>query len=102
MAPAGPGALAPSVSTQVDTGVSLPGDSFAYIATNGDVSTVLRSNTGLGQRTAAVESSDSNLLLLDLAWAGVDDASYDFADDSLYDSSRTKRRMSATLLWRPS
>ena len=36
---------------------------------------------------AAAESSNSNLLLLDLAWADIDDASYDVADDSLYDDA---------------
>ena len=36
---------------------------------------------------AAAESSNSNLLLLELAWADNDDASYDVADDSLYDGA---------------
>jgi hypothetical protein len=34
----------------------------------------------------ASESSGSNLLLLDLAWAGIEDISYDAGDDSLVDA----------------
>ena len=39
------------------------------------------------QTTANTTSSDSNLLLLDQAWANVDDTSYDHADESLYNDS---------------
>jgi hypothetical protein len=41
-------------------------------------------DTTFVQTTASPASSDSNLLLLDQAWANVDGTSYDHADESLY------------------
>ncbi len=70
-------------------GVSLSSASFAFASTGGSDSSVFQSNVGLGHATVAEAStSNSNQLLLDLAWAGVDDASYDAADESLYDSGQ--------------
>jgi len=75
------------VATQVDTSVEPASSNFAYFAVNSDVATVSRSTTSAAQQTAASESSNSDLLLVDLALANVDDNLFDFSDDTLCESS---------------
>jgi hypothetical protein len=68
--------------------VSLASKSFAFFATGADETSSFQADAGLGQKTVTTAaSSNANLLLLDLAWAGIDDVSYDAADDSLFDGS---------------
>lgn len=98
MSPMGPSVSIPvvvtQVNTQVDAGVSPSGQNFAFIATNADVATVSRSALNASQRTVAASSSNSNLLLLDLAWAGVDRSSFDFSEDALCDTQHEETNVS--------
>lgn len=82
------------VNTQVDTGVSPPTQNFAFIATNADVATVSRSALNASERTVSASSPNSNLLLLDLAWAGVDSSSFDFSEDALCDTQQEETNVS--------
>jgi hypothetical protein len=61
------------------------GSSVFGVSSNGDVAASFQSNVGLGQTNAPVSTSGANLLLLDLAWAGMDDA-YGTVDESLVGS----------------
>lgn len=68
--------------------VTVSGQAFAAFASDAGQGPTSQANAGLGQSSVANSaSSNSNLLLLDLAWAGIDDTAYDVADDSLYDGS---------------
>jgi hypothetical protein len=81
--------VGPSSSPSSAIGTSVGGQAFAVdFASALGGTTVVSSGTSVTDATiAAAEPSDSNLLLLDLAWSGIDDVSYDVADDSLYDGA---------------
>jgi hypothetical protein len=66
---------------------ALFGNSVFGVSSNGDVAASFQSSVGLGQTNAPVSTSGANLLLLDLAWAGMDDA-YGTVDESLVDSEQ--------------
>ena len=77
-------ALRPSARRSIPASLC-SSDSFAYVATNGDVSTVLRSNAGLSQRTVSELPRRRAQICCCSIWRGQASttSSYDFADESL-------------------